>query len=99
MTNQLQQMRDASEAARQREESELAREQQAEDDMPEYSPSAKRPQEVVPHVGQPLDGSQYQEVVDEQLWAEKPPTQEEQRRRQTKFDASPTSLPSPAPSR
>lgn len=89
------QLRDASEAARQREERELAREEREQGGISEKSPPAKGPQEVVPHVGRPLDGSQYQDVVDEQLWAEKPPTPEEQRRRQTKFDAP----SSPAPSR
>lgn len=87
------QLRDASEAARQREERELAREEREQSGTSEKRAPAERPQEVVPHVGHPLDGSQYQDVVDEQLWAEKPPTPEEQRRRQTKFDAPPSPTP------
>jgi|GEM_PF-2969169 len=90
MTRQL---RDANEAAREREEKE-AREIEKERDAEhgaqaaesDESKHAQRPAEVIPHVGRPLDGSQYQDVVDEQLWAEKPPTAEEQRRRPTKFD-------------
>jgi len=87
------QMRDANEAARQREERELAREGQEKSGTPHESAQEKRPQEVIPHVGHPLDGSQYQDVVDEQLWAEKPPTPEEQKQRQTKFDAPPSAAP------
>ena len=36
------------------------------------------PKETLPHVGKPLDGSQYFTVIEEQIYAELPPTQKEQ---------------------
>ncbi len=34
---------------------------------------AKRPDETIPHVGKPLDGSQYHDVVEEQKYSEQRP--------------------------
>lgn len=42
--------------------------------------------ETMPHVGEPLDGHQYQSVVEEQVWAEKRASPEEEKRRPTPFD-------------
>lgn len=36
------------------------------------------PLECVPHVGKPLDGSQYRNIIEEQIYSELPPTAEEQ---------------------
>jgi len=48
--------------------------------------SANQPEQEMkappgPYVGRPLDGSQYLDVVEEQEYADRPPTQEEQRPR------------------
>lgn len=95
--------RDANEAALEREEQDFqkahANEQTAgghanDADRAAASKAKERPAEVIPHVGRPLDGSQYQHVVDEQAWAEKRPTPEEQRR-QTQLDNSPRHLQKP----
>ena len=34
--------------------------------------------ETSPHIGKPLDGSQYRNVIEEQVYAELPPTPQEQ---------------------
>lgn len=36
------------------------------------------PRETLPHVGKPLDGSQYLNIIEEQIYSELPPTPEEQ---------------------
>lgn len=36
------------------------------------------PKETLPHVGKPLDGSQYLNVIEEQIYSELPPTPQEQ---------------------
>jgi hypothetical protein len=36
------------------------------------------PHETLPHVGKPLDGSQYRNIIEEQIYSELPPTTEEQ---------------------
>lgn len=36
------------------------------------------PCETLPHVGKPLDGSQYLNIIEEQIYSELPPTPEEQ---------------------
>ena len=36
------------------------------------------PRETLPHVGKPLDGSQYRNIIEEQIYSELPPTPEEQ---------------------
>ena len=34
--------------------------------------------QTIPHIGKPLDGSQYRTVIEEQVYAELPPTPQEQ---------------------
>jgi hypothetical protein len=46
----------------------------------------RKDMETVPHVGEPQDGSQFQNVVEEQSWADQPPSPEEEQRRATSFD-------------
>lgn len=36
------------------------------------------PHETLPHVGKPLDGSQYRNIIEEQIYSELPPTADEQ---------------------
>ena len=36
------------------------------------------PHETLPHIGKPLDGSQYRNIIEEQIYSELPPTPEEQ---------------------
>lgn len=40
--------------------------------------SSHGPKETLPHVGKPLDGSQYHTVIEEQIYSELPPTSQEQ---------------------
>ncbi len=47
-------------------------------------PSTTQPGDGVPHVGRPLDGSEYLDVVEEQKYADKPPSPEERRRQHEK---------------
>lgn len=50
----------------------------------ESRPSQTKPGDGVPHVGRPLDGSEYLDVVEEQTYADKPPSVEERRRQHEK---------------
>lgn len=57
------------------------------DDQPlkeNSSATQTRPGEGIPHVGRPLDGSEYLDVVEEQKYADKPPSPEERRRQHEK---------------
>lgn len=47
-------------------------------------PTETKPGEGMPHVGRPLDGSEYLDVVEEQQYADKPPSPEERRRQHEK---------------
>jgi hypothetical protein len=47
---------------------------------------SKQSPEMIPHVGQPLDGSQYIDVIEEQAWADRRPSPEEEKRRHTALD-------------
>lgn len=47
-------------------------------------PTETKPGDGVPHVGRPLDGSEYLDVVEEQQYADKPPSPEERRRQHEK---------------
>jgi hypothetical protein len=47
-------------------------------------PSQTQPGDGVAHVGRPLDGSEYLDVVEEQNYADKPPSPEERRRQHEK---------------
>lgn len=53
---------------------------------PQQDPTALRP--AGPYVGRPLDGSQYLDVVEEQEYADRRPTAEEQRPRRTALQAA-----------
>lgn len=57
------------------------------DDLPLSEKSVAtetKPGDGLPHVGRPLDGSEYLDVVEEQQYADKPPTPEERRRQHEK---------------
>lgn len=45
---------------------------------------------TAPYAGKPLDGSQYHDVVEEQVYAEQRPTPEEQRPRRSSEHQDPT---------
>ncbi|MDB5798322.1 MAG: hypothetical protein JWP36_2224 [Paucimonas sp.] len=46
--------------------------------------SQTKPGDGVPHVGRPLDGSEYLDVVEEQAYADRPPSPEERKRQHEK---------------
>ncbi len=47
-------------------------------------PSETESGDGIPHVGRPLDGSEYLNVVEEQQYADRPPSVEERRRQHEK---------------
>jgi hypothetical protein len=61
--------------------------------VPVKQASASKPATAAPH---PLDGSQFHAVIDEQVWSELRPTQEEQRPRRAHQLPAPAAL-SPHP--
>lgn len=50
----------------------------------ESTPSTTQPGDVIAHVGRPLDGSEYLNVVEEQQYADRAPSAAERRRQHEK---------------
>jgi len=75
-------LQERAESGRQRKGKQAAKQQGQE----QQQKDPRENNEMIPHVGRPLDGSQYLDVVEEQAWADRRPSPEEEKRRHTALD-------------